>query len=146
MELEFHRFHISLGWSFAIYEKCLKFLVSLLLISDPKLLPMSIIDTYFINTLFDENPKEPIRERFMWRYEFLEILVRLAKFKFLESGIWSTLADAVELMITENYIQNSDFGMTWSEWRVNELWNISIDDLFHANIASLRALFSVISI
>ena len=65
--------------------------------------PISVIDRLFIATnveLFDmvENA-----DRALCRFEFFEIIVRLAQAKLLDNGYCETIHEATELLI-ENYI------------------------------------------
>lgn len=65
--------------------------------------PMSVVDRLFIATnveLFDmvENA-----DRALCRFEFFEIIVRLAQAKLLENGYYEELHQATEALV-ENYI------------------------------------------
>ncbi len=50
------------------------------------------------------------------RYEFLEIIVRLANIKYLETKIVKTFADATEKLITECILPNYQIE-PWQEFR-----------------------------
>ena len=101
------------------------------------------IDTAFVVTNFEEVDLEDNPDRFLCRYEFYEILVRMAKDKYLESKRCKTLAAAVSTLLEDNVYQNSDFVISWQEWRENELWTLSIDDLFKVNLDTIRSIYFV---
>jgi len=50
---------------------------------------------------------------------------------------------AVAKIFNDNVFSNSDFVTSGQQWRVNYLWNIHIDDLYKANMGSLRTIFNV---
>lgn len=55
------------------------------------------------------------------RFEFLEILVRLANIKYLESKIVKTYAEATEKLIKECILPNFSLE-PWQEFRDKHLW------------------------
>ena len=63
------------------------------------------------------------------RFEFLEILVRMANAKYLETKICKTFADSTEKLITECVLPHYK-PQPWQEWREKELWTIDINDIF----------------
>jgi len=107
---------------------------------------MSIIDTLFVASNFDEKRQVENPDRFMCRYEFYEIIPRIAEKKYLDSNICKTLPEAVEMVLKENLLKHFDSIIPWHEWRVDHLWNINIDDLYFANMSSLVTLYKVNSI
>eukprot|EP00351_Strombidinopsis_sp_SopsisLIS2011_P000241 CAMPEP_0116885694 /NCGR_PEP_ID=MMETSP0463-20121206/19214_1 /TAXON_ID=181622 /ORGANISM="Strombidinopsis sp, Strain SopsisLIS2011" /LENGTH=116 /DNA_ID=CAMNT_0004544711 /DNA_START=480 /DNA_END=830 /DNA_ORIENTATION=+ len=71
------------------------------------------------------------------RCEFLEILVRIAKFKFLETGKCSSFKDATTKLIEEYVKPNNNTLFPWQDFRDKELWTLEINDVLHANLSGL---------
>lgn len=99
---------------------------------------MSTIDRLFIATNVEMVELEDNPDRDLCRYEFYEIIVRMADERYRKSGDSLTLPEAVERMITENVDKFSNFVLPWQSWRSQELWTLRIDDLFRANLDTLK--------
>ena len=104
---------------------------------------MSTIDTLFIATNFEEVDMEDNPDKYLCRYEFYEILVRIAIEKYYKSKTCKTMAEAVGRLLVSNVFKHSNFVVSWHKWRDEHLWTIQIDDLYKANLTSLKTLFSV---
>ena len=74
------------------------------------------------------------------RFEFLEIMVRLANIKFLETKIVKSYAEATEKMLSECVIP-SFVPEPWQEFRDQELWTMDVKDVFEANQQNLQTIF-----
>ena len=68
-------------------------------IIDEKTLQTDQFDRAFISTNMNSHGLISSAERNLQRYEFLEILVRLAKIKYIETGRMKNAGDALELML-----------------------------------------------
>ena len=99
------------------------------------------IDRIFIAVNFEEVDLEANDDKSLCRYEFLEIMVRMAKQKYLDKGTADTMAEAVNRLITQYIIPNTCEIMPWQAFRDNELWNLEIDDLFKANAEGIIAIY-----
>ena len=75
------------------------------------------------------------------RFEYVEIITRMAKRKYLESNICSTIAEAVEKILTEHIIPNTIAPMDGKEFRENQLWTLEVDDLFKDNMEAIKELY-----
>ena len=75
------------------------------------------------------------------RFEFLEILVRLANTKYLETKICKTYAASTEKLITECILPHYA-PEPWQEWRDKELWTIDVNDIFEANLENLKKIYA----
>ena len=58
----------------------------------------------FVATNYDEEENENNEENSLCRYEYFEIIARLAKCKFYDKGKVSSVAEAVELMLSEHIL------------------------------------------
>jgi uncharacterized lipoprotein YddW (UPF0748 family) len=86
----------------------------------------------------EDNP-----DKDLCRYEFYEIFVRIADEKYRKPKISASLSEAVEKLLIDNIFKYSDFVHSWQKWRTEKLWNILVDDLYKANLDSLKKLFTV---
>ncbi|CAI2385868.1 unnamed protein product [Moneuplotes crassus] len=110
-------------------------------IPDKGTCPMKEIDTIFITTNFEEVDMEDNPDKLLCRYEFYEILVRIANQKYIKSKALSSLPMAVARLLTENIFENSEHVLSGQLWREDYLWTINIDDLYKANLSSLKSIF-----
>lgn len=104
-------------------------------------LTFSELDSAFIATNFDENELENNDARALCRYEFLEILVRLAKIKFYDCKKVSTMSEALSRILHEHVFAYPCEAMPWKEFREQELWNILVDQIFKANKKGLDDMY-----
>ena len=65
---------------------------------DEKITP-SILDIYFASTNFEETDQEGNDDRALIRFEFLEILVRIVRGKYIETKKLKTLAEGLEKLL-----------------------------------------------
>lgn len=99
------------------------------------------IDRIFISTNFEEEDLEENDDNSLCRFEYLEIIARMAKTKFFEKGICKTVHESLEKLLLEYIIPNSIEQMEWQEFRENKLYTLEVDDLFKANLAAIEKLF-----
>lgn len=74
------------------------------------------------------------------RYEFLEIIVRIANGKYRETGVTKSYADATKLLITNN-LQKFDLSQPWDVWRQKVLYTCEVNDLMDPNIPGLKKVY-----
>ena len=79
-----------------------------------------------------ENP-----DKELCRFEFCEILVRIAGAKFRDRGISKTYSESL-LMLLENYVLPYCKTLKWQEFRDHELWCLEVNDTYEANAEGLR--------
>ena len=96
---------------------------------DKNLTPTDV-DRIFIATNFEEEELEENDDNSLCRFEFMEIVARMAKTKFFEKGICSTVWESCQKILVEFIIPNSMERMPWQEFRENLLWTLEVDDLF----------------
>ena len=71
-----------------------------------KSLTQTDIDRIFITVNFEEEQLEANDDSSLCRFEFLEIIVRMAKEKYYEKGKASTIAEATKLIIETFIVPN----------------------------------------
>jgi hypothetical protein len=99
---------------------------------------MNVIDRLFIATNVELINMVDNADRALCRFEFFEIIVRIALHKLLEPGYFSNLHLAVEALL-ENFIFRFRVEkMEGQAWRERELWTIEVDAFFKANLRALN--------
>ena len=76
-------------------------------------LTMQDVDRSFIATNFEEVDLDNNDDKSLCRYEYLEILVRLAKIKFFDKGVEPTVAKATDRLIREYILKNHCMELPW---------------------------------
>ena len=71
------------------------------------------IDRIFIATNFEEEDLEENDDNSLCRFEFLEIIARMAKTKYYEKGLCPTVWESLDKLITEYIIPNTCEHMEW---------------------------------
>ena len=104
-------------------------------------LNQAMVDQIFIAVNFEEVDLDANDDKSLCRYEFMEIIVRMAKCKFHDSGIDSTLAAATERILTEYVLPNACATMECQAFRDKEVWDLDIDDLLKANREGLAQVY-----
>ena len=75
---------------------------------------MNIIDMYFVATNFEEGgEQEGNDDRSLCRFEFFEILIRIARGKFVETGIEKNLLLAFDKLLQEHILPSLRFTAPW---------------------------------
>lgn len=85
----------------------------------------------------DTNPQDALQ-----RFEFVEVIVRLAQDKFYSPKLAPTMADAVSRILAENFFLHGDY-TEWQAFREKELWTLEINDIFEANLELLKKLYKM---
>jgi len=99
---------------------------------------MNNIDRIFIAVNVELVEMVDNADRALCRFEFYEIIVRIAQAKLVELGYCEHLDEAVESLII-NYIQRFKIDkMEGQSWRDRELWSIEVDSFFKANTKSIH--------
>lgn len=85
-------------------------------------------------------------DRQLCRYEFWEMLVRLAKVKFMEKAVHAsrkapTVDKAVEMLIDRHFKQGHLPLQTSRAFREAEIWQLEIDDLIVSNLSTIQELY-----
>jgi hypothetical protein len=98
-------------------------------------------DSAFIATNFDPNHFAVNNERMLVRYEFIEVIARLARVKYLEKNLCETMSQAIEKLITKFILPNFYSPFDHHNWRLEYLYNLDINDMIEANEETIKTLF-----
>ena len=102
---------------------------------------ISTADRLFISANYNDSANSGGNSaKELLRYEFLEVLVRIAKVKYLDPGIHDSYRPALEHLLTEE-ISRFPSKQTWQRWRSEELWTIGCNDVLKANLDGLNKLY-----
>jgi hypothetical protein len=104
-------------------------------------LTFSEIDNAFISVNYDGEQLDNNDNRALCRYEFLEIVVRLAIVKFFICKKKPTIVEALRELLENHIFANSCEVMPWQEFRDEHLWKIEIDQTLKSNKQGLDQLF-----
>lgn len=83
----------------------------------------------------ETNPQDALQ-----RFEFVEVIVRLAQDKFYTPKLAATMAEAVSRILLENFFEYGDY-KEWQTFRDRELWTLDLNDIFEANLDLLKKLY-----
>jgi hypothetical protein len=106
-----------------------------------KNLSYATIDRVFIATNVELVAQEDNPDRDLCRYEFYEIIVRLAREKYFTTKICSTMGEAVR-RLTKEIIERCQDYWPWQSWREEQLWTAKIDDFLKVNLSGLKKLYT----
>lgn len=97
---------------------------------------MNVIDRLFIATNVELVNMVDNADRALCRFEFYEIIVRIALAKFTDTGHLS-ISQGLRALL-ENYILRFRVDkMEGQSWRERDLWTIEVDTFFKANAKAL---------
>lgn len=71
------------------------------------------IDRIFIATNFEEEDLEENDDSSLCRFEFSEIIVRMARCKYHDKGICATMSSSVEKLLNDFILPNTTETMEW---------------------------------
>jgi len=80
----------------------------------------------------DENPSQALN-----RYEFLEIISRLAKELYKDKGKCETVHESIKRLLDEHIFKYGYFD-EWQEFRDKKLWTLEVNDVFYENVDLLK--------
>lgn len=98
---------------------------------------MAFIATNVELISLDENP-----DRDLNRYEFFEILLRIATEKFKRPGISDKYSTAFKKLLNDHIYKYYEPIMPVSDWRYKELWTLEVEDVLRLNLVGCQRLFN----
>jgi hypothetical protein len=76
----------------------------------------------------------------MSRFQFYESLVRIAFFKYKQTGRTPSTAEGVKVLL--EVLRRKYDNYSWQGWRAEELWTLENDDLMKTNMNAMRKLYA----
>lgn len=104
-----------------------------------------IIGVYFSVTNFEEEDQSQNDDKDLCRFEFMEILLRIAKGKFVDTGLVTSLSQAFEKLIVDHILPMNDKLVPWQKFRIEHMWNLPVSDLLMVNYKRLTKLYQAIA-
>jgi hypothetical protein len=95
------------------------------------------------NVELGDEEQEGNDDRNLCRFEFIEMLIRLGKQKYLDPGIVSTIGQAFQEMVKLMILPSIDNPHRWQSFRNEQLWTLAANDMFETNIDALKKLFKL---
>lgn len=105
---------------------------------------MSAIDRLFIATNYEVEAQDENPDKQLMRFEFIEILLRIAREKYLTAGPAKTIDEAYQ-MILEKHVMPASRAGEWKDWRLRVLYTVEVNDVLHANLNLLAQLYSLVT-
>ena len=100
------------------------------------------IDRIFIATWVSLEEGSEGKSNGLWRHQFYEIIVRIAKQKYFTPGITDSMSTAVDMILNQHILPHLSDYWEWQSWRYMELWDAKIDDFYKANMDSLKKIYA----
>lgn len=72
-------------------------------------LPSSTVDRLFISANFEVTDQKDNPDKYLIRFEFIELLVRIARAKYQQPGIIESISEAFEKLIEEHVLLVDDY-------------------------------------
>jgi Ni,Fe-hydrogenase I cytochrome b subunit len=109
-------------------------------IIDGRTLKLADIDLLFITTK-SSSTKHPLNpDRALVRYQFMEILVRIALDKFLKHRVCENPLEALQRLFDEKLISIMD-NYAIHNWRELKMWSENCDTVFKAYLPILKDIY-----
>ena len=104
-------------------------------------LQLSTVDRLFIATKSGiSSDLKDFPERDLARFEFYEIVVRMAGAKYKDWGKWESYSQAVKTIIEEDFMQFYSIAK-WQEFREKDIWTLDVNDILSANLDALKKIY-----
>ena len=114
-------------------------------ITDNKSCNLATIDRIYIATNVNQNAGaggNSQGDKDLVRYEFLEIIVRLANAKYKDSGVTFSTTEAVRKLLEDNIFPNMEESNA-QDFRDNQLYTDEVNELLARNELGLKKLFGL---
>lgn len=104
-----------------------------------------IIDTYFKASNFEEIDMDQNDDNSLCRFEFMEMIVRMAKGKYMDFGNMTSLSEATRRLIKEHILPMERKLVPWARFREEEMHQNDVNDLLQVNLACIRRVYDMIA-
>ena len=100
------------------------------------------INRLWIATIYNENAEYNLDDsQKLNRYKFIEIIVRLAHAKFVDTGVYTAVSEALSVLLNKFILPHSEVKMPVQGFRDHHLWKLDVDDMLNANFQNLQTVF-----
>ena len=105
---------------------------------------ISTVDRLFISANFQDKSHQDgavqNSQKELIRFEFFEVLVRIARAKLIEPGTCKNYEEAMEVLFND-FLMNYPKPQSWQQWRDDHLWTLDVNDVFEANLDKLKTIY-----
>ncbi|KAL4499138.1 hypothetical protein ABPG72_017040 [Tetrahymena utriculariae] len=130
------------GEVFAVSSSLFQDLISQTKISDGKIIKSSDIEFNFIatNAQKEKHPRNP--DKALIRFQFMEVLVRLAFDKYIKNKTFSSFSEAFKQILNEEDLLKVLMASNDPQkWRENRLWTTQCDTLIKNNMEFFKKIY-----
>ena len=78
----------------------------------------------------------------MIRFEFIELLARIAVEKYKKSGLFTSAYKAFEHLIINNIMPASNY-KEWNNFRENYIYTVEINDVLETNLDLIKKIYNL---
>ena len=110
-------------------------------IPDKKGAPMSTIDRVFIVVDKGDDSIGGLQPKSLMRFQFIEGLLRISDAKYKETGVVSTHAEALDMLIKECIIAEYEW-RPWQDFRSEQLYTLAVQDVLAVNMKGIQSLIT----
>ena len=107
---------------------------------DQKYINLSALDLLFVATNVSSNKYTQSAERDLNRYEFFEIMVRTAIFRYKDTKLADTTCKAIEMLLNELIYPNAR-SMNGEHFRKYYCYNVKTNEVLKKNEGPLRKVY-----
>ena len=102
----------------------------------------SAIDNHFYAVNFEGEAQDDNPDRALIRFEFVELLVRVAKEKYFRTGACATVAEAFEKLLATNVSPLCREEVhAWQGFREDKLYTLEVNDVLQTNKEGIRKVY-----
>ena len=105
----------------------------------------SVVDTHFKAANYEEFDQEGNDDNALVRFEFIEMLLRLSKAKYVDTGELSSISESLEKIFVAHIMPMEEKLIAYQKWRYEQLHTNEINDLLLINLNALRKLYDFIA-
>jgi hypothetical protein len=89
------------------------------------------MDNHFFAVNFEGEEQDDNPDKALIRFEFIELLIRVAKEKYMKSGECKSLTSALERLFDVNIMKLCEEALeNWQGFRDDHLYTVEINDVF----------------
>ena len=94
----------------------------------------------------NQSPDSMVATSDMLRYEFIELLVRIAKAKYIDTNLHERYYNALDVLFEVDLVDYTRSMHSTTGWRHNELYTLEITDCLFANLEGLKLVYKAMCI
>lgn len=109
-------------------------------ILDNNYIGLAQLDLLLVQTNYSTNDFVNSAEKDLHRYEFLEFIVRLANFRYKETGFVSTTVDGIKKVLKDLIYPHAKY-MDGDDFRRRQCYNVKTNEILKKNEAQIKKVY-----